>query len=87
MTAEPAVGPPPATADATAPPPSLVAGVGASRGVPVAEVLDLVAATLARAGYASRAVTALATVAASAAEPGQVGAARRLGVPLRSYPA
>ncbi|MFH8585432.1 Rv2231c family pyridoxal phosphate-dependent protein CobC [Streptomyces celluloflavus] len=87
MTAEPAAGPPPATADATAPPPSLVAGVGASCGVPVAEVLDLVAATLARAGYASRAVTALATVAARAAEPGLVGAARRLGVPLRSYPA
>ncbi|TBO56434.1 threonine-phosphate decarboxylase [Streptomyces kasugaensis] len=65
----------------------MVAGVGASRGVPVAEVLDLVAATLARAGYASRAVTALATVAARAAEPGLVGAARRLGVPLRSYPA
>ncbi|WP_411146180.1 Rv2231c family pyridoxal phosphate-dependent protein CobC [Streptomyces sp. x-80] len=87
MTAEPAAGTPPATADATAPPPALVAGVGASRGVPVAEVLDLVAATLARAGYASGGVTALATVAARAAEPGLVGAARRLGVPLRSYPA
>lgn len=65
----------------------LVAGVGASRGVPVREVLDLIRATCAAAGRADRPLTALATVAAKAAEPGLVGAARRLGVPLLAFPA
>lgn len=65
----------------------LVVGVGASRGVPVSEVLDLVTAALAATGCAGRPVAALATVAAKAGEPGLVGAARRLGVPLRSFPA
>ncbi|MFI9049944.1 cobalamin biosynthesis protein [Streptomyces sp. NPDC053427] len=65
----------------------LVVGVGASRGVPVSEVLDLLTATLAAAGCTGRPVAALATVSARAAEPGLIGAARRLGVPLRSYPA
>ncbi|WP_411977323.1 cobalamin biosynthesis protein [Streptomyces decoyicus] len=65
----------------------LVAGVGARRGVPVSEVLELITAACAAAGYASSQVVALATVAAKAAEPGLTGAARALGVPLRSYPA
>ncbi|MFG2141984.1 cobalamin biosynthesis protein [Streptomyces sp. NPDC048650] len=65
----------------------LVVGVGASRGVPVSEVLELITATLAAAGCADRPVATLATVTARAAEPGLIGAARRLGVPLRSYPA
>ncbi|WP_063754380.1 cobalamin biosynthesis protein [Streptomyces sp. NRRL S-1813] len=65
----------------------LVAGVGARRGVPVSEVLELVTAACAAAGYASSRVVALATVAAKAAEPGLTGAARELGVPLRSFPA
>ncbi|MGW9175492.1 cobalamin biosynthesis protein, partial [Streptomyces decoyicus] len=41
----------------------------------------------AAAGYAASQVVALATVAAKAAEPGLAGAARALGVPLRSFPA
>ncbi|WP_423247253.1 cobalamin biosynthesis protein [Streptomyces decoyicus] len=65
----------------------LVAGVGARRGVPVSEVLELITAACAAAGYAASQVVALATVAAKAAEPGLTGAARALGVPLRSYPA
>ncbi|MFK0266192.1 cobalamin biosynthesis protein [Streptomyces angustmyceticus] len=65
----------------------LVAGLGARCGVPVSEVLELIAASCAAAGYAVRQVTALATVAAKAAEPGLTGAARELGVPLRSFPA
>ncbi|MGX1761522.1 cobalamin biosynthesis protein [Streptomyces lydicus] len=71
------------------PPPlaPLVAGVGARRGVPVAEVLELITASCAAAGYAVRQVVALATVAAKADEPGLTGAARELGVPLRSFPA
>ncbi|BDH10962.1 cobalamin biosynthesis protein [Streptomyces hygroscopicus] len=65
----------------------LVAGVGARRGVAVSEVLELITAACTAAGYASSQVVALATVAAKAAEPGLTGAARALGVPLRSYPA
>ncbi|MFJ5800147.1 cobalamin biosynthesis protein [Streptomyces decoyicus] len=65
----------------------LVAGVGARRGVPVSEVLELITAACAAAGYAASQVVALATVAAKAAEPGPAGAARALGVPLLSYPA
>ncbi|TJZ51257.1 cobalamin biosynthesis protein [Streptomyces piniterrae] len=62
-------------------------GVGASRGVPAAEVLELVMDTLALAGCSPGSVGALATVAAKAGEPGLTGAARALGVPLRSFPA
>ncbi|MFG2832847.1 cobalamin biosynthesis protein [Streptomyces sp. NPDC048434] len=73
--------------EAGAPAVPLVAGVGARRGVPVSEVLELITATCTAAGYAARQVVALATVAAKAAEPGLTGAARELGVPLRSFPA
>ncbi|MEV5128657.1 cobalamin biosynthesis protein [Streptomyces decoyicus] len=65
----------------------LVAGVGARSGVAVSEVLELITASCAAAGYAASQVVALATVAAKAAEPGLAGAARALGVPLRSFPA
>ncbi|MCF3176197.1 cobalamin biosynthesis protein [Streptomyces sioyaensis] len=65
---------------------ALVAGVGARRGVPVGEVLELLDATLATVDPAAR-IVALATVADKSAEPGLLGAARRLGVPLRSFPA
>ncbi|WP_413252108.1 cobalamin biosynthesis protein [Streptomyces caniferus] len=75
------------TGTAGAPLAPLVAGVGARRGVPVSEVLELIAASCAAAGYAPHQVVALATVAAKAAEPGLTGAARALGVPLRSFPA
>lgn len=68
-------------------PPSLVVGVGASRGVTAGEVLDLVHETLAGARLSSRSVAALATVEAKADEPGLREAAERLGVPLRTYPA
>lgn len=68
-------------------PPSLVAGVGASRNVSRAEVLRLLDETLAAAGLSPASVTALATVDAKAAEPGLVAAARQRGWPLLSYPA
>jgi cobalt-precorrin 5A hydrolase/precorrin-3B C17-methyltransferase len=68
-------------------PPSLVAGVGASRNVSCAEVLGLVDETLAAAGLSPASVTALATVDAKAAEPGLVAAARQRGWPLLTYPA
>ncbi|MFB6441573.1 cobalamin biosynthesis protein [Streptomyces sp. NPDC056411] len=72
---------------AGAPSPPLVVGVGARRGVPASEVVELIGAALAASGCADRPVVALATVTAKAAEPGLVAAARQLGVPLRAFPA
>ncbi|WP_308368781.1 Rv2231c family pyridoxal phosphate-dependent protein CobC [Streptomyces sp. ISL-36] len=60
-------------------------GVGARPGVSVDEVLSLVGETLREAGLSGSDVAALATLDARAAEPGIVGAAARLGVPLRAY--
>ncbi|MFF9813000.1 precorrin-3B C(17)-methyltransferase [Streptomyces sp. NPDC014006] len=68
-------------------PPTLVAGVGASKGAPVDELLALVEAALAEAGLCVRSLAELATVDAKAGEPGLVEAAERLGVPLVTYPA
>jgi cobalt-precorrin 5A hydrolase/precorrin-3B C17-methyltransferase len=68
-------------------PPSLVAGVGASRGVSSDEVLGLIGEALAVGGLAKGSVTALATVEAKADEDGLVEAARRGGWPLATYPA
>ncbi|MGW4437173.1 precorrin-3B C(17)-methyltransferase [Streptomyces sp. NPDC004596] len=68
-------------------PPSLVVGVGASRGAPADEVLALVEEALREAGLSPRSVAELATVDAKSEEPGIVTAAARLGVPLVTYPA
>lgn len=68
-------------------PPSLVVGVGASKGAPADEVRELVEGTLADAGLSPRSVAALATVDAKADEPGVVEAAAHLGVPLLTYTA
>ena len=68
-------------------PPSLVAGVGASRGVTSDEVLGLIGEALAVGGLAKGSVTTLATVEAKADEEGIVEAARRGGWPLVAYPA
>ncbi|MBB6416730.1 precorrin-3B C(17)-methyltransferase [Streptomyces sp. AK010] len=68
-------------------PPTLVVGVGASRGAPVEEVLELVGDALREAGLSVASVAELATVDAKAEEAGIVEAARRLGVPLVTYSA
>ncbi|MFJ9634260.1 precorrin-3B C(17)-methyltransferase [Streptomyces sp. NPDC101175] len=68
-------------------PPSLVVGVGASRGVPVDEVLDLIGDAVREAGLSPASLAALATVDAKSDEPALVEAARRLGVPLLTYSA
>jgi cobalt-precorrin 5A hydrolase / precorrin-3B C17-methyltransferase len=68
-------------------PPSLVAGVGASKDVAEEEVLGLLDEALAVGGLARDSVTALATVDAKAEEEGIVAAARRGGWLLRTYPA
>ncbi|GAB2892592.1 precorrin-3B C(17)-methyltransferase [Streptomyces mayteni] len=68
-------------------PPSLVVGLGASCGVPEAEVTDLLANALAEAGLSPASVTAAATVTAKADEAGLRAAAARLGVDLTTFPA
>ncbi|UFR05288.1 precorrin-3B C(17)-methyltransferase [Streptomyces sp. Go40/10] len=68
-------------------PPSLVVGVGASKGAPAGEVLALVEGALREAGLSPASVAELATVDAKAEEPGIVAAAERLGVPLVTYSA
>ncbi|MEU3196983.1 precorrin-3B C(17)-methyltransferase [Streptomyces sp. NPDC006996] len=68
-------------------PPTLVVGVGASKGASVEEVLGLIEEALREAGLSAASVAELATVDAKADEPGIVAAARRLGVPLVTYSA
>ncbi len=66
-------------------PPSLVVGVGASRGVSAHEVLGLVEEALWDAGLSARSLAWLATVDAKADEPGILAAAEWLGVSLVTY--
>jgi cobalt-precorrin 5A hydrolase/precorrin-3B C17-methyltransferase len=68
-------------------PPSLVVGVGASRGAPVEEVLGLIDTAVRDAGLSPHSIAELATVDAKAEEPGIVAAAARLGVPLVTHSA
>ncbi|SOD87510.1 precorrin-3B C(17)-methyltransferase [Streptomyces sp. Ag109_G2-15] len=68
-------------------PPSLVVGVGSSKGAPAEEVLGLVEDALREAGLSPKSLAELATVDAKSEEPGIVAAAERLGVPLVTYPA
>ncbi|MEU9337564.1 precorrin-3B C(17)-methyltransferase [Streptomyces sp. NPDC048290] len=77
----------PAAGEAVLRPPTLVVGVGASRGAPVEEVVGLVGDALREAGLSARSVGGFATVDAKAAEPGIVAAAARFGVPLVAFPA
>lgn len=62
-------------------------GVGARRGVSAGEITELIASVLATEGLPLDRIAALATIASRATEPGLLGAAERLGVPLRGYPA
>lgn len=68
-------------------PPSLVLGVGASRGVAAEELLTLVDDTLRRAGLSARAVAHVATVDAKADEAGIHEAADARGWPVVTLPA
>ncbi|MEU6826801.1 Rv2231c family pyridoxal phosphate-dependent protein CobC [Streptomyces atriruber] len=65
----------------------LVVGVGACEDAPVEEVLGLVRDTVREAGLSEGSVAELATVDVKGTEPGIVGAAARLGVPLVTYTA
>ncbi|MFF9218507.1 precorrin-3B C(17)-methyltransferase [Streptomyces viridosporus] len=75
----------PGEGEAVLRPPTLVVGVGASKGAPVEEVLALVEGALREAGLSAASLAELATVDAKVEEPGIVEAARRLGVPLVTY--
>ena len=68
-------------------PPSLVLGVGASRGVSASELLGLIDRTLTGAGLSAGSVTGLATVDAKASEPGIIETAALRGWPVTAYPA
>ncbi len=68
-------------------PPSLVVGVGSSRGVSADEVLHLVDAALAEGGLSPRSVAHLATVDAKADEAGIIEAAARRGWPVVTHQA
>jgi cobalt-precorrin 5A hydrolase/precorrin-3B C17-methyltransferase len=67
--------------------PSLVVGVGASRGVSAREVLAAVDAALASGGLSRRSVARLASVDLKADEPGLLRAAAERGWPVVFHPA
>jgi cobalt-precorrin 5A hydrolase/precorrin-3B C17-methyltransferase len=68
-------------------PPSLIVGVGASRGVSSAEVLALLRESLDEAGLAAGSIAGLTTVDAKADEAGLIEAAEILGVQLTTHTA
>ena len=68
-------------------PPSLILGVGCSRGAGAEEILDLVRASLREAGLSEKSVAALATIDVKSDETGLHAAAESLGVEVRFYTA
>lgn len=68
-------------------PPSLVLGIGSSRGVGEAELEDLVMRTLAGAGLSAASVCGVATVDAKADEAGLLALCAHRGWDLTTYPA
>jgi cobalt-precorrin 5A hydrolase/precorrin-3B C17-methyltransferase len=68
-------------------PPSLVAGVGCSRGASAGEILALLRDSLAEAGLSMGSVAGLASIDAKRDEVGLLEAAESLGVPVRFHPA
>ena len=68
-------------------PPSLAVGVGCSRGASAGEIVDLVERVLRDAGLSQESIAHLASVEAKSDEAGLLESARRLGAPLRFYPA
>ena len=68
-------------------PPSLVAGVGCSRGASAGEIVGLIRSSLAEAGLSPGSVAGLASIDAKRDEVGLLEAAKGLGVPVRFHPA
>ena len=67
-------------------PPSLVLGLGASRGVSAAELADLVDRTLADAGLSAASVAAVGTADAKGDEAGLLALCAERGWPLTTFP-
>ena len=74
-------------ADVVLRPPSLVLGIGSSKGVSVEELDELVTTTLARQGLSARSVSMVVTVEAKADERGIVEMCARTGWPLVTHSA
>jgi cobalt-precorrin 5A hydrolase/precorrin-3B C17-methyltransferase len=74
------------TPSVVARPPSLVLGIGASRGASVDEIEQLVEQVLATAGLSAASVTAVATADAKADERGILELCERRAWPLHTYP-
>ncbi len=68
-------------------PPSLVAGVGCSRGASAGEILGLLDSALDEAGLSRKSIAALASIDVKSDEAGLLEAANAIDVPLRFYPA
>ena len=68
-------------------PPSLLVGVGASRGAPAAEIGQLIDRTLAELGLSGNSVRYVATADVKADEPGLLAAAAERGWPVVTFPA
>ena len=68
-------------------PPSLVVGVGCSRGASAGEILGLLDRSLGEADLSKKSVSYLASIEAKSDEVGLLRAARQLGVPPRFYAA
>ena len=68
-------------------PPSLLVGVGCSRGAGAGEILALVRSSLAEAKLSEKSIASLASIEVKSDEAGLLEAAERLGVPLRFYTA
>lgn len=66
-------------------PRNLVLGVGCNRGTPVDEIEDFITRNLKQQLLSLKSVCCIATIAAKRDEPGLVGFAERLGVPLRCF--
>jgi cobalt-precorrin 5A hydrolase / precorrin-3B C17-methyltransferase len=66
-------------------PPSLVAGVGCSRGAGADEILDLLRLSLTEAGLSEKSVAALASIDVKRDEAGLLEAAAKLDVPVRFH--
>jgi cobalt-precorrin 5A hydrolase / precorrin-3B C17-methyltransferase len=67
-------------------PPSLVAGVGCSRGVDAELILDLLRRSLLEAGLTVKSIAALASIDVKRDEAGLLEAAERLDVPIHFHP-
>ena len=75
----------PATNRLTFHPATLALGVGCERDVEAEELVELVTATLAEAGFAPQAVACIASIALKAAEPAIHALARTFDVPARFF--